>query len=139
MHLCRGPAEPTDQDAAAFYGKLLLILKDIDAFRNGDWSQIDPLPAWPGNFSSEGFISYAWAGKDVGRYVAVMNYAKNPGQCYLRLPFPELQGRQLLLTDLVGNEVYHRDGDDLVQRGLYIDQAPWQINVFEVQSTSAAA
>ncbi len=139
VHLCRGPAEPTDQDAAAFYGKLLLILKDIDAFRNGDWSQIDPLPAWPGNFSSEGFISYAWAGKDVGRYVAVMNYAKNPGQCYLRLPFPELQGRQLLLTDLMGNEVYHRDGDDLVQRGLYIDQAPWQINVFEVQSTSAAA
>ncbi len=139
VHLCRGLAGPTDQDAAAFYGNLLLILKDIDAFRNGDWSQIDPLPAWPGNFSSEGFISYAWAGKDVGRYVAVMNYAKNPGQCYLRLPFPELQGRQLLLTDLMGNEVYHRDGDDLVQRGLYIDQAPWQINVFEVQSTSAAA
>jgi hypothetical protein len=29
------------------------------AFRNGDWSQIDPLPAWPGNWSSEGFVSYA--------------------------------------------------------------------------------
>jgi len=68
-----------------------------------------------------------------------MNYTENRGQCYLRLPFPELQARQLLFTDLMGNEVYHRDGDDLVQRGLYIDQAPWQINVFEVQSTSAAA
>jgi len=138
VHLCRGLAEPTNQEVASFYDKLLLILKDIDAFRNGDWSQIDPLPAWPGNFSSEGFVSYAWAGKDEDRYVAVMNYTENRGQCYLRLPFPELQARQLLFTDLMGNEVYHRDGDDLVQRGLYIDQAPWQINVFEVQSVSAA-
>jgi hypothetical protein len=107
--------------------------------RNGDWSQIDPLPAWPGNFSSEGFVSYAWAGKAEGRYVAIINYAEDRGQCYLRLPFPELQERQLLLTDLMGSEVYHRDGGDLVQRGLYIDQAPWQINVFELRSTGAAA
>ena len=28
VHLCRGPIEPTDQDVAAFYDKLLLILKD---------------------------------------------------------------------------------------------------------------
>ncbi len=139
VHLRRGPAEPTDREVAAFYGKLLLVLKDTDAFRNGDWSQIDPLPAWPGNWSSEGFVSCAWAGEDEGRYVVVINYADNQGQCYLRLPFPELHGRQLLLSDLMGSEVHHRDGRDLVLRGLYIDQAPWQINVFELQIVSAAA
>ena len=139
VHLCRGPVEPTDQDVAAFYDKLLLILKDTDAIRNGDWSQIDPLPAWPGNFSSEAFVSYAWAGKDEGRCVAVINYGEDRGQCYLHLPFPELEGRRVLLTDLMGSEVYHRDGSDLVGRGLYIDQAPWQINVFEFRSISAAA
>src|SRR5271166_1285799 len=138
-HLCRGPAEPTDPDVAAFYGKLLLMLKDTEALRNGDWSQIDPLPAWPGNWSSEGFVSYAWAGKNEGRYVVVINYAGNQGQCYLRPPFPELEGRQLLLVDLMGSEVYYRDGGDLVHRGLYIDQAPWQINVFELRIVSAAA
>jgi hypothetical protein len=68
-----------------------------------------------------------------------MNYAENRGQCHLRLPFPELEGRQLLLRDLMGSEVYHRDGGDLVHRGLYVDQAPWQINVFELGSISAAA
>ena len=134
-----GADEPTDQEVAAFYGKLLQILKDTDAFRNGDWSQIDPLPAWPSNFSSEGFVSYAWAGKDEARYIAVINYADNQGQCYLPLPFPELEEKQLLLTELVGSEVYHRDGSDLVVRGLYIDQAPWQINVFELRSIRAAA
>ena len=35
-----------------------------------------------------------WAGKDEGRHVAVINYGKDRGQCYLRLPFPELQERQ---------------------------------------------
>ena len=139
VHLCRGPDVPTDPEVAAFFDKLLLILKDTDAFRNGDWSQIDPLPAWPGNGSSEGFVSYAWARKDEGRYVAVINYSADRGQCYLRLPFPELEGRRLLLTDLMGSEVYHRDGRDLVLRGLYIDQAPWQINVFELRSIDAAA
>ena len=138
VHLCRGPVEPTDEEAAAFYAKLLLVLKETDAFRNGDWSLIDPLPAWSGNWSAENFVSYAWAGKDEARYVAVMNYAANRGQCYLRLPFLELRDRQMLLTDLMGAEEYHRDGGELVHRGLYIDQAPWQINVFELRSINGA-
>ena len=69
----------------------------------------------------------------------VINYAGNQGQCYLRLPFRELEGRQLLLADLMGSEVYYRDGGDLVHRGLYIDQAPWEINVFELRSISASS
>ena len=109
------------------------MLKDKDAFRNGDWSQIEPLPAWPGNWSSEGFIAYAWAGKGAGHYVVLINYAGNQGQCYLLLPFPELRERQVLLTDLMGSEIYRRDGSDLIVHGLYIDQAAWQINVFELQ------
>ena len=138
-HLSRGPVEPTDQLVAAFYFRLLLLLKDVDAFRDGDWSQIDPQPAWPGNASSAGFVCYAWAGKDESRYVVVINYAESHGQCYVRLPFSELQNRQLLLTDLMGSEVYRRDGGDLVLHGLYVDHAPWQINVFELRSVGAAA
>ena len=91
VHLCRGPSEPTNQEVAAFYDKLLPILKDIDAFRNGDWSQIDPLPAWPGNWSSEGFVSYAWAGKDEGRYVAVINYAQIAGSVISACHSPSLR------------------------------------------------
>ena len=69
----------------------------------------------------------------------VINYSEDRGQCYLHVPFSELEGRRVLLTDLIGSEVYHRDGSDLVGRGLYIDLAPWQVNVFELRSISAAA
>ena len=38
------------------------------------------------------------------------------------------------LTDVMGTEVYDRDGNDLVDNGLYIDHAPWHFNVFELRA-----
>ena len=108
-------------------------LKGSDAFRNGAWSQIQPQQAWSGNWTHEGFIGHAWAGEDDGsRYVAVVNYAGNQAQCRLPLPFPEFHGKQLRLTDMMGTEIYDRDGSELVDRGLYIDHASWQFNLFEL-------
>jgi hypothetical protein len=133
-HLCRGPVEPVEAEISGFYDKLLQVLKETDAFRDGDWSQIHPTAAWPGNGSSEGFVACAWAGKDGLSHIVVANYAASRGQCYLVLPFPELRGRRLLLRDAMGEEVYERDGSDLVERGLYVDQAPWQFNVFAVET-----
>jgi hypothetical protein len=50
------------------------------------------------------------------------------------LPFPELRGRRFRLKDMIDDEVYERDGNDLAGGGLYIDQPAWGINVFEVQA-----
>ena len=133
-HLCRGPVEPVDSGIASFYDRLLLVLRDTDAFRNGDWRQIQPTPAWPGNGSSEGFVACAWAGQQSLSHIVVVNYAPTRGQCRLVLPFPELRGRRLRLADRIDGEIYLRDGDDLVGGGLYIDQPAWGINVFEVLS-----
>ncbi len=137
-HLCRGPEEPINQEIYAFYSRLLLVLKETDGFRSGNWSQIQPAPAWRGNGTSDGFVVYAWSGKDGRSYVVVVNYAQHRGQCYLVLPFPELRGKHVLLTDMIGDEVYERDGSDLIDligHGLYIDHTAWQINMFEVKTT----
>ena len=136
-HLCRGPVEPVDGGIAPFYDRLLLVLRDTDAFRNGDWRQIQPTPAWSGNGSSEGFVACAWAAKQGLSHIVVVNYAPTRGQCRLVLPFPELRGRRLRLKDLIGDEVYERDGNDLAGGGLYLDQPAWGINVFEVQTAAA--
>ena len=90
------------------------VLKETGAFRDGAWSQIQPQPAWPGNWTSDGFVAYAWAGEDGSRHVVVVNYAGNQAQCRLPLPFPEFRGKQVRLTDLMGTEVYDRDGTELV-------------------------
>jgi len=133
-HLCRGPVEPANVDVAAFYAKLLRVLKTTSAFRDGAWSQIQPQPAWPGNWTSDGFVACSWAGLNDSRHVVVVNYAGNQGQCQLPLPFPALHGKQVRLTDLMGTEVYDRDGSQLVEIGLYIDHPPWHFNVFQLQA-----
>ena len=46
---------------------------------------------------------------------------------------PRIARQQVRLTDLMGTEVYDRDGSELVDRGLYIDHAPWHFNVFELR------
>ena len=133
-HLCRGPVEPRNPEIAAFYGNLLQVLKQTPTFRDGDWSQIQPQQAWSGNWTSEDFVAYAWAGDDGSRYLIVVNYAGNQGQCRLPLLFPEYRGKKVRLTDMMGREVYDRDGSEVVDLGLYIDHAPWQYNVFELRA-----
>jgi hypothetical protein len=34
----------------------------------------------------------------------------------------------------MGTEVYDRDGGELLDKGLYIDRAPWQFNFFELRT-----
>ena len=121
-------------EIAALYSKLLKLLRETSAFRDGAWSRIQPVPAWSGNWTSDGFVAYAWAGDKVTRHVVVVNYAGNQAQCRLPLPFPEFRGKQIRLTDLTGTEVYDRDGTDVVDNGLFIDHAPWHFNVFELRA-----
>jgi hypothetical protein len=132
-HLCRGPVEPMIPETTAFYERLLAVLKQT-AFRNGAWAQLQPQPAWTGNWTHDGFVAYAWSGGEASRYLVVVNFAGNQGQCRLLLPFPELRGRRVRLTDVVGTEIYDRDGSELVDAGLYIDHRPWHFNVFSLQA-----
>jgi hypothetical protein len=128
VHLRRGPVEPRDPDIAAFYDRLLTVL-----FRDGAWSLIAPQPAWPGNPSWQDFISCAWRAPDGGRYVVVVNYSDHQAQCRLRLPFTGLAGGRFRLVDRMGGEVYDRDGDELIDPGLYIDLGAWRYNVFKLE------
>ncbi|HME21030.1 MAG TPA: hypothetical protein VKI44_06665 [Acetobacteraceae bacterium] len=134
VHLCRGPVEPIEQECAAFYGALLRVLKETSAFRDGAWSQIDPEAAWPGNWTADDFIAFAWTNDTGNHHVVVVNYAANQGQCRLKLPFPELRDTPVQLVDALGTERYLRDGSNLVDNGLYVDHSAWHFNVFELQA-----
>jgi hypothetical protein len=130
VHLRRAPLEAPNAGIVALYDRLLAVLR-TDAFRSGAWSLIPPQPAWAGNPTWQDFICYAWHTAN-GRYVVVVNYSDHQGQCHLRLPFDGLAGRQFRLVDVMGSEVYLRDGGDLAEPGLYIDLGAWRFNVFRL-------
>jgi hypothetical protein len=131
--LCRAPVEARDAEVAAFYDRLLTALRSSDGFRDGAWQLISPEPAWAGNPTWQDFISYAWQAPEGGRYVVVVNWSDHQAQCRLRLPFAGLAGLKVRLTDLMGSEVYWREGDALDAPGLYIDLGAWRSNVFRLE------
>ena len=129
-HLIRAPEEAANDGFDKFYPRLLEILRR-PVVRQGRWQLLECVPAWAGNHSSDAFIAFAWQNTDAPLLV-VVNFAGHPGQCYVRLPFPDLGGRPWLLRDLLGDAVYQRAGNELQSSGLYLDLAPWQQHVFEL-------
>jgi hypothetical protein len=93
---------------------------------------LDCRPAWDGNWTWDGFIAWSWQEGEGRRVLVAVNYAPTQGQCYVRLPSPELIGRAVRLKDLMGAASYNRTGDDLASRGLYLDMPAWGYHVFEL-------
>ncbi len=68
--------------------------------------------------------------------LVTVNYSPHQSQCYVRLPFADLSQSRWRLKDVLGDEVYDRDGSELESRGLYLDMTPWKASVFSMTRTS---
>jgi glycosidase len=133
-HLVRAPEEPVDASLQGFYGNLMTALRQ-PVFREGTWSLVDILPAWEGNWTSDCFIAWTWQRDGGERRLVVVNYAGNQSQCYVRIPFADVIGKTVRMTDMMGPTSLDRDGNEVVSRGLYLDLPPWGYHVFELTSS----
>jgi glycosidase len=130
-HLRRRAPEPIDREREIFYGRLLAVLRRPEV-RGGHWTLLDPRPAWDGNPTSERFVAFAWDGAR-GQVLAVVNFGPTHAQCYVRLPFGDLSGQRVRLTDLMHPTIrYERLGEAVTGAGLYLDLPPWGHHVFAV-------
>ena len=130
-HLVRAPLGPVDTALQQFYDRLLAVLRR-PSVRDGEWRLLPCAPAWDGNWTSDCFIAWCWQGRDGQRLLVAVNYAANQSQCYVRIPFADLNGRSVRLEDLMGGAAYDRVGVEIVSRGLYLDLPPWGYHVFEL-------
>jgi hypothetical protein len=128
-HLVRAPKEPVDERLQLFYHKLLDILH-WHVFKNGDWKLADCIPAWEGNHSNGNYISYSWLGDLSEKILIAVNYSPDYSQCFVKLPFHDLAGNSWSLHDLMSGNIYGRDGDELNEKGLYLDEPGWKVYVF---------
>ncbi|MGA8044082.1 MAG: alpha-amylase family glycosyl hydrolase [Terracidiphilus sp.] len=131
VHLGRRPDEPTDPSLVEFYEHLLACV-NLPAVRTGSWSLLECTPAWEGNWTWDCCIGFAWHGLSNERLVVVVNYAPNQSQCYVHVPFADLNGRSVLLEDLLGHHTYERDTPEMSNRGLFLDLGGWGYHVFRV-------
>jgi hypothetical protein len=132
MHLARRPPEPVDEVLRGFYQRLLAVIARPEA-HEGTWRLHECRPAWEGNPTSDAFIVMSWE-SEAGRLLACVNFGPTQGQCYAEARFAGLEGRRVVLRDLLGPARYERDGGDLAGRGLYLDMPAWGYHVFDVRA-----
>ena len=130
-HLVRGPKEPVDENLQQFYERLLSVLRH-PSVRVGQWQLLECTPGWDGNWTNDCFLVFAWQGSQGEVLVVAVNYSSNQSQCHVRLPFVDLGGKRWRLQDRLSAASYEWSGDDLQGRGLYLDSAPWQANIFSL-------
>jgi hypothetical protein len=100
--------------------------------RNGRWQLLECTPAWDGNWTWDCFVAFAWEGPAAERLLVAVNQSPHQSQCYVRLPYTDLAGRDWRLRDQMGSNIYNRDGNELRQKGLYLDMAAWEPFVYSI-------
>ncbi len=139
LHIwCAHRYEAADASLQQFYDRLLAVLRQ-DVVRDGEWQLLECTSAWDGNWTSDCFVAFAWQNSAGERLLVTVNYAPNQSQCYVRLPFAELEGGEWRLSDQMADVVYDRNGDDLASRGLYVDATPWQASVARCHETQRSS
>jgi hypothetical protein len=131
-HLVRAPRESTDREIEEFYLRLLAVLRK-PIVKSGEWQWLECRPAWDGNGSWDSFVANSWRGSGGERMLIAVNYAPHPSQCYVDLPFPEIANRSVRLEDSLSSASYTREGNELLERGLYLDLQPWSYHAFELE------
>jgi len=132
-HLVRAPEESPDKEIKEFYDHLLAILRK-PIVKSGEWQGLTCRPAWDGNGSWDSFVAHSWRGSRGERMLFAVNYAPHPSQCYLNLPSPEIRNRSVKLQDLLSSACYVREGNALLERGLYVALQPWSYHVFDLET-----
>lgn len=131
IQLIRRRAEEADPDIAAFYKKLFSILKkeisDIE-----DYKMVFPESAWaPENDSYRNFLT-VFLKKEKYIYLLAVNYSEKKSQCYVPF-YPEcLTGSEVSFEEIFEGSVFKRNCDELLSKGLYLDEGPFKVNLFKI-------
>ncbi len=85
---------------------------------------------WPDNNSAERLLTWSWTGER--RTLVVVNGSDAPAQGRVRLPWPDLGGRTWTFTDMLDGTTFDRDGNGMLNDGLYVERPGWGIHLLRV-------
>jgi hypothetical protein len=127
VFLGRRPKEKENRELGEFYSILRGAVRS-DVFRSGTW-QLCERTGWPDNQTYMNLIPYCWT-HNGDRWLVVVNFSDIQSQANVILPWDELHGKTWQLFDIMNYSRYERDGNDMVNTGLYVDLKPWSTHLF---------
>ena len=131
VFLSRRPDEPRHPDLADWYHSLLATVASHHV-RDGAWQLLEA-HGWPDNQSARNLLAWSWDARGGTRHVVVINLSGEPAQGRIPLAWPDLRGRAWHLANLLGEEAFERDGDELAGPGLFVALRPWQAYLLAVR------
>lgn len=131
VFLRRRPPEPVDSNLRAFYVKLLQEIHN-GIFHDGEWMLCEQ-SGWPDNTSYHNLLSWCWHNERERRLIAV-NMSSNSSQGRVHVPWDEIGGHFWRLKDVFSGQIFDRDGDEMLNPGLYVALEGWAVHFFEVTS-----
>ncbi len=126
--LRRRPEEMPDERTRDFYRRLLHAA-NADIFHNGEWRSCE-LQGWPDNNTYLNLLAWCWQMGEEFRLI-VVNFSQHRSQAMVRLPLSDLRQRSWHLKDALNEAVYNRDGNEMSDRGLYVDLDGWGFHFLE--------
>ena len=127
VFLGRRPAEPVDEPLHAFYERLMATI-NAPVFHDGEWMLCNR-SGWPDNASFQHLVAWSWVKGDDRRLILV-NLSDNAVQARVQVPWNDMAGKTLRLSDALSGVTYDRDGDEMLAIGLYVELGPWNCSLF---------
>lgn len=127
VQLIREPKENVVGFIREGYHRILKIA-NLPIFHEGEFTALNPLPAWYNNDTFDNIIAFQW--KLNGEHaVVVVNYSPVTSQCRLKM---NVEGcdENFELNDLLNNKIYMRSSEEVVRQGLYVELAAYQSHIF---------
>ena len=125
VQLGRRPVEPADPRLQAFYRRLLPAARAA-APPGAEW-ELCERAGWPDNGTYRNIVAWCWR-LGATRHLVVVNLSGVPSRARVRVPWTDLDGCAWRLTDVLNDEVYDRDGDEMRHPGLFVDLGGWDFH-----------
>ncbi len=122
VFLTRRPEERIDPELHHFYRHLIDALR-FEALKNGQWELCDR-SGWPDNPTCSNLVAWCWRKADE-RLCIVVNLSGTRSQALVRIPWNDIRDRQCVLEDAFTGETFDRDGNIMLDPGLFVDLDAW--------------
>ena len=127
VQLGRRPDEPSVEGLEHFYSTLLGELRH-PVYHDGRWQLLEARVEAGAPDLHRGLAAHQWSLENELR-VVVSNLTGRHAQGRVVVQLP-LAGASWRLTEIFTGDVYNRDGDEMTDRGLYVDLLPYGSQIF---------
>jgi hypothetical protein len=114
------------------YRRLLRYIK-TPVTHDGEWMLLETQQAWEKNETHQAILVWLWGWQQDWKMV-VINYSLIRAQAFIHIPEFLLRHYFIQFRDALTDKTYDRTGEELSQRGLYVDLHPWQAHLFEFKA-----